>query len=572
MMKNDEVARIFYDVAIYLEMKDENLFKIRAYEKAALTVESLPDDIEHLYKKGGLDALQELPGIGKAIAEKIEELITTGRLKFYEELKKEIPVDLDSLRRIEGMGPKKILVLYKKLGVKNIEDLEKAAKSGKIRELANFGEKSEQNILKGIDFVRRSKGRYLIGDVIHLVAEIEKRLRELSVVKRATVAGSFRRKRETVGDIDILVTSDQPEKVMDFFVKMPEVMSVFGKGKTKSTVILKNGIDVDLRVVPEKSYGAALNYFTGSKDHNVALRRMAIEKGMKLSEYGLFKGKEFVASKSEEDVYKALGLRYIEPELRENNGEIAASKQNKLPKLLAYKSLKGDLQTQTKWTDGSHSIEEMALAAKEYGLEYIAITDHTRALAMTGGLDEKKLEKQAKEIDGINKKLKGITILKGAEVNIMKDGSLDIKDSALSKLDIVGASVHSNFKMSREEMTKRIIKAMENKNVDVIFHPTGRLVQKRNPYDVDIEKIIDAAKSTGTILEINGQPSRLDLKDEHVRMAVKAGVKLCIDSDAHSKQHFPFLELGIAQARRGWAEDKDIINTLPLDKFMKKLK
>lgn len=571
-MKNPDIAKIFYDVAIYLEMKDENIFKIRAYDKAALTIESLPEDLEIIYKRGGLEALQELPGIGKAIAEKIEELVTTGRLKFYEELKKEIPVDIDSLRRIEGVGPKKILVLYKKLCIKTIEDLEKAAKAGKIAKLEGFGEKSEQNILKGIEFTKRNSGRYLIGHIWDLVLDIESRLKSLSYVNQAIIAGSFRRRKETIGDIDILVTSDQPEKVMDYFVKMPEVMDVFGKGKTKSTIILKNGIDVDLRVVPERSYGAALNYFTGSKDHNVALRRIAIQKGLKLSEYGLFKGSKFVADKKEEDIYKALGLKYIEPEIRENSGEIEASKNNKLPDLIPYKSLKGDLQTQTKWTDGSSTIEEMALAAKKYGLEYIVITDHTRSLAMTGGLDEKKLEKQGKEIDRINKKLNGFTILKGAEVNIMRDGKLDIKDSCLKDLDVVGASIHSNFNMTREEMTQRVISAMENENVDIIFHPTGRLVQKRKPFEIDIESIINTAKRTATILEINGQPDRLDLKDEHIRIAVKAGAKFCIDSDAHDKTHFPFLELGIAQARRGWTESKDVINTLKLKEMLKQLK
>ncbi|MBI4895249.1 MAG: DNA polymerase/3'-5' exonuclease PolX [Candidatus Aenigmarchaeota archaeon] len=571
-MKNVDIAKIFYDVAIYLEMKDENIFKIRAYDKAALTVESLPEDIEIIYKRGGLEALQELPGIGKAIAEKIEELLTTGRLKFYEELKKEIPVDIDGLRRIEGMGPKKILILYKNLNVKNIEDLEKVAKAGKIRDLDNFGEKSEQKILKGIEFVKKSSGRYLIGHIWNLVIDIESRLKKLPYVKQAIVAGSFRRRKETIGDIDVLVTSDQPEKVMDFFVKMPEVMDVFGKGKTKSTVILKNGIDVDLRVVPERSYGAALNYFTGSKEHNVALRRIAIQKGLKLSEYGLFKESKFIADKKEEDVYKALGLKYIEPELRENNGEIEASRSGKLPDLIPYKSLKGDLQTQTTWTDGSSTIEEMALYGKNYGLEYIVITDHTKSLAMTGGLNEEKLEKQGKEIEKINKRLNSFTILRGAEVNIMKDGKLDIKDSCLKDLDVVGASVHSNFNMTREEMTKRVINAMENENVDIIFHPTGRLIQKRKAIELDIEKIIDAAKRTGTILEINGQPERLDLKDEHIRMAVKAGIKLCIDSDAHDKLQFPLLELGIAQARRGWTESKDVINTLPMKQMLKHLK
>ncbi len=571
-MKNDGIARILYNIAIYLEMQGEMVFKVRAYEKAAQAIESLTEDINDIYRKGGLDALQEIPGVGKSIAEKIEEMVKTGRLQYYEELKRKIPVDVEGLRRIEGIGPKTILTLYKKLRIKGVEELEKAAKAGKIRELEGFGQKSEENILKGIQFLKRSSGRYILGYIMPLVSEIEKRLQLLPYVKTAIVAGSFRRRKETIGDIDILAISSQPSKVMDYFVKMPEVVNVYGKGETKSTVKLENGIDVDLRVVEEKSYGAALNYFTGSKDHNVSLRRIAMEKGLKLSEYGLFKKQKFIGGKTEEEVYKILGLRYIEPELRENAGEIEAAKKNQLPRLIGYNDLLGDLQVQTSWTDGSHTIEEMALAAKQLGLDYIAITDHTKTLAMTGGLDEARLAKQGKEIDKINSKLHNITILKGAEVNILKDGRLDIKDSALKKLDIVGAAVHSNFNMPRDEMTKRIVAAMENKNVDILFHPTGRVIQKREPYDVDIEKVIEAAKATGTILEIDAYPDRLDLKDEHVKLAVRAGVKLCIDSDAHSKAHLRFLELGIAQARRGWAEAKDVVNTRPLKEFLKMVK
>lgn len=571
-MKNQDIAKILYDIAIYLEMKNEIIFKVRAYEKAAQTIESLPDDIIILYKKGGIKALEELPGIGRSIGEKIEEIIKTGRLKYYEDLKKEIPVDIDSLRRIEGLGPRKILVLYKKLKIKNLDDIEKAAKQGKIRSLEGFGERSEQNILKGLDFLKKVKGRYILGYVMPLVLDIEKRINSLPYVKKAVVGGSFRRRKETIRDVDVLVISNDPERVMDYFVKMPEVINVFGRGKTKSTVLLENGMDADLRVVSERSYGTALNYFTGSKDHNVALRRIAIEKGLKLNEYGLFKGNKFVAGRTEEELYKALGLRYIEPELRENTGEVEASKKNKLPSLIPYKSLKGDLQTQTNWTDGVHTIEEMALAAKKYGLSYIAITDHTKSLAMTNGLNESRLLKQGKEIDKINRKLSGITILKSAEVNILKDGGLDINNKTLKELDVIGVAVHSNFNMSREQMTKRIINAMENEYVNILFHPTGRVIQKREPYSFDMEKIIDVAKSLGIILEINSYPDRLDLKDEHIRLAVKTGVKLCIDTDAHNKTNFPFLELGIAQARRGWAEEKDIVNTLPLKQFLKYIK
>jgi len=570
-MKNQDIARIFQEIALYLEMQEENVFKIRAYENAAVSIGSMAEDVEEIYRKGGVKALQELQGIGRGLAEKIEEYLKTGRIKYYEELKKAIPVDLSSLSNIEGLGPKKIKLLYKKLNVRNIEDLQRAAKSGKIRFIPGFGEKTENNILKSIGFRTRSQGRFTIFEIDPVVARIEAIMKSVKGVKNIVVAGSYRRRKETIGDIDILAVSSDRRPVMDAFTSMKNVAAVYGKGNTKSTVRLAEGIDADLRVVEQKSFGAALNYFTGSKDHNVALRKIAIAKGLKLNEYGLFRGKKQIAGESEQDLYKALGLRYIEPELRENAGEIDASRKNSLPDLIRYDDLKGDLQIQTEWTDGSASIEEMAVTAKKMDLEYILITDHTKALAMTGGLDEKKLKKQGEEIDKVNKKLDGMTILKGAEVNILKDGSLDINDKALKDLDIVGVSIHSNFNMPRAEMTKRILKAIENPNVDIFFHPTGRILKKREPYDVDMEKIIDAAKATGTVLEVNSL-ERLDLKDEHVRMAVKAGAKLAINSDAHSPSHFAALPIGIAQARRGWAEKKDVINAWPLEKMRKMLK
>lgn len=569
-MKNPEIAKILYKIAIYLEMQDIQ-FKPRAYERAARSIEALQEDVSDIYKRGGVKALMEIPGVGENIALKIEELIKTGKLQYYEKLKKEAPVDVENLTAIEGLGPKKIKVLYKKLKVKTVEDLERVAREGKIRNLETFGEKTEENILKGIEFLKKHRGRFYIGEVLPLVLEIEGRLKNLKEVKRVVVAGSVRRRKETVGDADILVISNKPEKVMDFFVSMPEVINVYGKGPTKSMVKLKNGFDVDLRVLEERSFGAGLNYFTGSKDHNVALRQIAKDKGLKLSEYGIFKGKKYVGGRTEEEIYKILGLRYIEPEMRENSGEIEAARKNQLPELIEYGSLKGDLQIQTDWSDGSNSIKEMAVAAREYGLEYIAVTDHTKSLAIAGGLDEKKLLRQMQEIDKLNKQIRGITILKGAEVNIQKDGSLDIRDDILGKMDVVGIAVHSYFNLSKEEQTKRIIRAMENPNVDILFHPTGRIINEREPYDVDIEQIIDAAKSSGTILEINAS-ERLDLKDEHIRLAIKRGCKFVIDSDAHNKLQFHWLELGIAQARRGWAEKKDVINTLPLEKFLKHLK
>jgi len=570
-MRNTELAQIFREVALYLEMKEEP-FKPRAYEKVAYSLEALEEPVGEIYRRGGVKALRAIPGVGQAIAEKIEEVIRTGRLRYYEELKKEVPVDVRGLTAIEGIGPKSVKLLYEKLTIKTAADLEKAARVGKIRGLPHFGAKMEQKILKGIEFLKQGSGRFPLGSALPLIGEIEQRLRELPEVEEVVVAGSTRRWKETIGDADILAISRKPEKVMEFFVSMSEVMHVQGQGKTKSTVKLKNGMDVDLRVVPRESFGAALNYFTGSKDHNVALRKIAQEKGLKLNEYGLFRGNKRIAGKTEEEIYKALGLAFIPPELRENQGEIEAAQKGELPNLVGYRDLRGDLQTQTTWTDGANSIAEMAGEAKRLGLEYIAITDHTKGLAMTGGSDEKKLLKQMAEIDKINRSLKGITILKGAEVNINKDGTLDIKDEVLARLDVVGIAVHSHFNLPKREMTERIVRAMRNPHADILFHPTGRVIQKREPYDVDMDALIKTAKETGTVLEIDAYPDRLDLKDGHIRKAVEAGVKLAVDSDAHSVNHMRFLDFGVAQARRGWAEKKDVINTRPLKEFLKCLK
>lgn len=571
-MKNYEIAKILYNIALYLEMQEEQ-FKPRAYEKAARSIEALSEDVGELYKKGGIKALMDIPGVGESIAEKIEELLGTGKLRYYEKLKRQVPVDIENLTAIEGVGPKTVKALYKKLKIRNVNEMEKAAKAGKIRVISGFGEKSEKDILKGIEFLKRSKGRFILGFVLPEVREIQKRLKELPEVEEAVIGGSVRRMKETIGDADILVVSEKPQKVMDFFVSMPDVVDVIGKGDTKSSVKLKMGLNVDLRVVPAKSFGAALQYFTGNIDHNVALRAIAKEKGWKLNEYGIFDRKNNqIAGKGEEEVYEKLGLKWMPPELRENTGEIDAAKKNKLPKLIDYNDLKGDLQVQTNWTDGSNSIKEMVEAATKHGLDYIAITDHTKSLAMTGGLDGKKLLQQAKEIEKVNRQLSGIAILSGAEVNILKDGRLDIDDKALAQLDFVGASVHSNFNLPKDEQTRRIARAMENENVDIIFHPTGRVIQQREPYEVDIEKIIQSAIDTDTLLEINAYPNRLDLKDEHIKKAVKAGVKFCIDSDAHNKLHFRCLEFGIAQARRGWVEKKDVVNTLSLKEFLKFIK
>ncbi len=501
----------------------------------------------------------------------------TGRLKYYEQLKKTTPVDLSQLSRIEGLGPKSIKKLYQKLHVRSLADLERVAKAGKIAKLEGFGKKSEENILKGIGFTKISGNRFVLGFVMPQVRELEARLKAIPEVEKLTVAGSTRRRRETVGDVDILVVSQKPQPIMDRFVAMPGVVKVAAHGATKSSVKLKSGLNVDLRVVEARSYGAALNYFTGSKDHNVALRQIAMGKGWKLSEYGLFSvkgGKEImIAGKSEEEIYEKFGLDYIEPELRENTGELEAARRHTLPKLIGYNDLLGDLQVQTSWTDGSDSIEAMAKAAAARGLKYIVITDHTKRLAMTHGLDEKRIAAQWKEIDAVNKRLSGkIKVLKGSECDILKDGTLDLPDETLAKLDVVGASVHSFFNLSEKDQTERVKRAMANPNVDILFHPTGRIINRRDAIQLDMETIIAHAKKTGTILEIDAYPDRADLKDEYIRKCVEAGVKMSIDSDAHSPTHYPYLEYGIAQARRGWAEKKDIINAWPVEKMLQSLK
>ena len=581
-MSNQELVKILYEMAVLLEIK-EVAFKPQAYERAAYSIEALGEDVDEIYKKGGLKALEDIPGVGQGIAERIEEYIKTDRIADHDKLKKSFPVDIGGLMAIEGVGPKMVKKLYQKLGIKNACELEAAAKAGKLEKLEGLGEKSEQKILKSIGFLQQSQGRFILGFILPTVRKIVDSLRALPEVKRAEFAGSIRRMQETVGDLDILVISNKPSKVMDFFVKMPEVQDVIEKGLTKTSVRLKTGMDADVRVLPPESFGVALQYFTGDKYHNIALREIAIKKGYKLNEYGLFRSNpakslrdrgtgRLIAGKTEEEIYKKLGMELMEPELRTNHGEIEAALAGKLPKLIGYDDLKGDLQVQTDWTDGENSIKEMAEAAKKQGLEYILITDHTKSLAMTGGLDEKKILKQMAEIDKVQKQVSGVKILKGSEVNINKDGTLDIDDETLAKLDVVGAAVHSNFNMPEADMTARIIKAMENPNVDIIFHPTGRIIKRREPYKLDMDKVIKAAKKTKTVLEIDAYPDRLDLKDEYVRKAVSEGVKLAIDSDAHSAGHFKFLEFGVAQARRGWCEKKDVINARSWQEMLKLLK
>ena len=566
-MTNQEIAKIFYDIAAYLEMEGV-AFKPQAYEKAAITLETLEEDVEDVYKKGGFKALKEIPGVGESIAEKIEEYIKTGKIKYYEEFKKKIPVKLDEIIPVEGMGPKRAKILYEKLGIKNLEELEKAAKAHKIAKLFGFGEKSEKNILEGIAFLKREKGRFLLGKILPKVKEVSEKLKKIKEVERVDAVGSIRRMKETIGDVDFLVISKNPEVVMDFFVSLPGVIKIWGKGKTKASIRLREGFDMDIRVLLQKVYGAGLQYFTGSKEHNIVLRKLAIDKGLKLSEYGLFKGKKIIASQTEEEVYEALGLQWISPEMRENQGEIEVARKGKLPKIIDYTDIKGDLHCHSDWDGGANSIEEIVRAAQKIGYQYIGISDHTKFLRIEHGLDEKKLVLRNKKIDRLNKKLKDFRILKGCEANILNDGSIDIRDDVLAQLDYVIAGVHSTFKMPKEKMTERIIKAMRNPNVDIISHPTGRLIQRRDEYMIDFDKILKVAKETGTILEINSYPERLDLKDINIRKAKEMGVKMVINTDSHHIDQMRFIEFGIAQARRGWAEKEDIINTQSLEKLL----
>src|ERR671925_352011 len=574
-VKNSDIAKIMRHLGFLTEVGEDYAnaqFRARAYYRAADTIANLSENVADVYDNGGVAALLEIPSVGKAIAAKIEEYVKTGKVRHLEELKAKVPINIDELYGIEGIGPRTIKALYDKLQVKDLTGLENAAAEGRLQTVPGFTEKKEQDIKKRIEFFRKGKGRRIIGEVYPLVKQIELRLLQAEGVHDAVVSGSVRRMKETVGDIDYLVTADDPEKAMEFFVSMPEVEEIVGRGPAKAFVRLAGGIDADLLVVPKESWGSALQYFTGSKEHSVELRKIAIAKGLRLNEWGIFKGDNRIAGASEEKVYEALGLQWIPPEMRENAGEIELGRQGKVPKLVEYGSLKGDLQVHSEDSDGTATIEEMARGAKAFGLDYVAITDHTKSLVLAGGLKEQELLEQVDKIAQLNDRLRGFRILASAEVNIMKDGSLDIPNTVLNKLDIVGAAIHSHFNLPIEKQTERLIKAAKNPSVDILFHPTGRLINRRPGYLIDIEKVIEVARDTNTVLEIDAHYDRLDLKDEYVRMAVRNGVKLVIDSDAHHPIHYSFLIFGIAQARRGWAIQSDILNTLQADKLLKALK
>ncbi|MBW2988387.1 DNA polymerase/3'-5' exonuclease PolX, partial [Candidatus Woesearchaeota archaeon] len=542
MPSNKEIADIFYEIADRLEMEDER-FKVRAYRRAAETIESLPKGIE-VYK----DNLTQLPGIGEAIAKKIKEILETGKLGYLEKLRRQMPVDIQGLRRIEGLGPKKIKVLWEKLGIRNVEDLKKAAEQGKIRNLEGFGAKTEQDILEAIKFAQGAT-RFSLGLVLPLAEQLASELSKYA--ERVDICGSVRRMKDTIGDLDILAISTEPQKLMDVFTRLPGVAKVLLRGLTKTSIILRNGLQVDLRVVGRESYGSALQYFTGSKQHNVKLRTIAKGKGMKLSEYGLFKGDERIGGGSEEEIYKALGLEFVPPELREDRGEIEAAQQGKLPKLVCLEDIKGDLHIHSDWSDGRDSIRRLAQKCIELGYEYMGVCDHVGRLRIAGALDYNGLREQWKEIDQLNKELAPFRILKGAEVNIDKKGNIDLPEDVLKQLDIVVASIHFGFKGSEEEMTKRICKAMENPYVTCIGHPTGRMIGIRPGYALAMERVFEKARATGTLLEINSHPARLDLNDVHAKGAIEHTM-LVINTDAHALEHLGFIRYGVAMARRGW--------------------
>jgi len=570
-MKNELVARILNEIADMLEMQGVE-FKPRAYRRAARTIESLAEPIEQVYAQG---KLLDLAGVGDAIAKKVAEIIETGTLRYYEDLKQKTPVDLDSLLAVEGIGPKTVGLLYKKLGIKTLEDLQLAAQEHKIREIKGLGPKTEENILSGIELAKRSRGRTLLGDALPIADEICERLRSgmrtAGETGKVEAAGSLRRMKETVGDIDIVATTKTPSFLSDQFAQLPGVRKILEKGETKSSILLDNNLQVDLRVVEEESFGSALMYFTGSKDHNIALRKLAIDQGFKLNEYGLFKGNQQLAGRSEDDIYTRLGLEYIPPELREDRGEIVAATKHQLPSLLPYDGIRGDLQVHTQWSDGQQTIEEMAQAGKRLGYEYIAITDHYSKMPIVNGLSEERLRDQMKEIDRVNEKLRSFHVLKGAEVDIASDGTLS-GDEVLKELDLVVASIHGTFRQTRKEMTRRLVSAMESGLVNVVGHLTGRKINEKKPSDVDFEEIFEASKRTKTYLEINASPQRLDLNDANAALAIRSGCKLAIDTDAHNREQVKNIRLGIAVARRAWAEKKDVINTQPLNELKRTLK
>jgi len=559
---NNDIAAIFEQMADLLEIQNDNPFRIRAYRNAARQVEGMAAALADMVARG--EDLTELPGIGEDLAAKIGEIARTGKCKALEKLRRQLPAGITELLKVPGLGPRRVRTLYDQLKIRTIEQLAKAAKNGVIRELAGFGPKTERLILESLAAHATEPQRLKLAVAAQYAEPLRDFLLGSPGVRQVIIAGSYRRSRETVGDLDILATAIDTTTVMDRFVAYDEVSKVVSRGDTRSTVILKSGLQVDLRVLDPKSYGAALQYFTGSKTHNVAIRKRAVGRKLKISEYGVFRGRERIAGDTEESVYAAIGLPWIPPELRENRGEIEAAQKNKLPRLIGPGDLKGDLHVHTRATDGHNSLREMADAAREYGLEYLAITDHSRHVAVAHGLDVKHLRQQMEEIDRLNETLKGITLLKGIEVDILEDGALDLPDEVLGELDLVVGAVHSTFKLPRAKQTKRILKAMDHRFFTILAHPLARLLDSREPMDVDMLKIIRHARQRGCFLELNSQPERLDLPDIHCQLAREEKVLVAISSDGHRVQDFRNLDYGIGQARRGWLEKIDIVNTRSL--------
>ncbi len=564
-MTNAQIAQAFQTIADLLSLKDENPFKIRAYQRASQTITSLPEDLAALYKREGREGFSAIPGIGFDLSAKMEEMVTTGKLNYLIDLQKELPKGLIEITNIQGMGPKKTKFVWKTFNVESVDDLETLAKSGKLDDQKGWGKKSVQNVLEGIASLRLNNQRVALPKALAVALQIQQELLESGLCGQVEIAGSLRRRKESIGDIDILATSTEVEKVMEIFCNFALVDRVLGKGPTKSSVHLSTGVNADLRVVDENVFGAALHYFTGSKEHNVAIRRLAIEKGLTISEYGVYEGTaekkgKLKASKTEQDIYKTVGLPYIPPELREDRGEIAAAREGHLPALIDGADMKGDLHLHSNFSDGSATMAEMAQAAKDAGLQYIAITDHGSPMGMVQGLKEGNIRQYLGLIDEARKTVKGIDILAGSEVDILEDGSLYLPDKILKQLDWVVASVHGNFKLPREQMTERIIRALKNPYVRIFAHPTSRLLLKRDPIDYDIDAVFRCAADHGVCVEINAATDRLDLNDVLARRAKEAGCMITINSDAHHPGEFDY-RYGISQARRGWIEAKDVLNT-----------
>ncbi|SFV69550.1 DNA polymerase X family [hydrothermal vent metagenome] len=569
VVSNAEIASIFTQLADLLEIRGEDPFRTRAYRNAARTIGNLGKDLSKMVQEG--EDISKLPTIGERIAAKIKEIVETGRLAKLEYLKHDFPPHLLDILTVEGIGPKRAKILYQELHIDSLDALKQAAESHRISKLKGFSTGLEQKILHATLLAKKEGKRFLYAVIEPHALALEHYLKAYKGAEQVTVAGSFRRRKETVGDLDVLTTSKDPAKLIDYFVAYPAVKEIVSHGDTRSTVILKNDLQVDLRCVKEESYGAALHYFTGSKSHNIAIRIMAKEQGMKVNEYGLFKDGKKIAGATETEMYEGVGLRYIEPELRESRGEHTAARQNRLPKLIEEDQMRGDLHMHTHYSDGHNSIKEMALAAKKRGYEYIAITDHSKHMSIVHGMDEKRAREQMEEIDRINEELKGITLLKSIEADILEDGSLALPDSVLGEMDFVVAAVHDHFGLTQKIQTKRILRALENPYVKILAHPTGRLIGEREPYKINMKQLYKGIMDNGCFLEINAQPKRLDLNDIYAKRAKEAGVRFAISTDAHNAASLDYMRYGVYQARRGWLERKDVINTLSLSALKKVL-